>query len=149
MVSHPDALKIWNYKARLSDEGGIVGTSSYRKEEQEYPERIFFSNRRQDVLKDTNQSDMRKCAWYAKGSGVVLIRSKFTTLSCRLVIALTIAVAEAGVSKVCRINHEKYVDRNSAISTGTFESAASGRIFLPRRVRRRVGSCPSSLSSCE
>ena len=50
MVSHPNAPKIWNYKTRLSDEGGIVGIFAYRKEEQEYPKHRIFSDRRQDIL---------------------------------------------------------------------------------------------------
>lgn len=89
-------------------------------------------------MRNTYHNDMRKCAWYAKGSGVVLIRSRFTTLSCRAEIALTMAEADAGVSRPWRINHEKYVVKKSAISTGTLESAASGLIFFPVIVRLRA-----------
>lgn len=66
-----------------------------------------------------------------------MMRSKFMTTSCSRVIALFIPVANAGVRRPWRMSDEKYVFRNSAISTGTFESAAWGFMRLP--VNDRAG----------
>jgi hypothetical protein len=44
-----------------------------------------------------SQRDMRRCAWYANGSGVLQMRSRLETVSWSVVILFVIPVAIAGV----------------------------------------------------
>ena len=88
----------------------ITTRTAYREEEQIKPIEPQISNslhKTTTTATQTHQSEILRCAWYANGSGVFLILSKLTTVSCNDVIALFIAVADAGVNNPCLINDEK------------------------------------------
>ena len=86
----------------------ITTRTAYREEEQIKPVKPAISNSpHKTTVPQTHQSEILRCAWYANGSGVFLILSKLTTVSCNDVIALFIAVADAGVNNPCLINDEK------------------------------------------